>query len=100
MVVWSPFFISCVLFAGFKATLSYEKCLETRNATVAAWQAARGGLTSGTSALMTALSSTDMPPDLPECNLEEELNSVRHPTRPSKTPNFKISCMHTKDFLD
>lgn len=76
---FTSMFAGIVVFSviGFKATMSYEKCLELRNATMAAWQmgttaatSVAGSLTASATALTNAL------PELPECDLQKELDSV------------------------
>lgn len=61
--------------------MSYEKCLEARNATVAAWEAA----TTAASSAATTLATTVLP-DLPECDLQKELDnvSIRYRERPRR----------------
>ncbi|XP_034251306.1 sodium-dependent neutral amino acid transporter B(0)AT3 [Thrips palmi] len=68
-------FAGIVVFSviGFKATMSYEKCLELRNATVAAWNAASSAASSASSSFTTAMSA--VLPDMPECDLQKELDN-------------------------
>lgn len=58
-----------------QATMSYEKCLDLRNATVAAWNAAATAASSASSSFTTAM--TTVLPELPECDLQKELDNVR-----------------------
>ncbi|KAK3910702.1 Sodium-dependent neutral amino acid transporter B(0)AT2 [Frankliniella fusca] len=73
---FTSMFAGIVVFSviGFKATMSYERCLDLRNATLAAWEEASTAAASAVSPLTSTAMSAAMP-DLPECDLQKELDN-------------------------
>ncbi|KAE8741914.1 hypothetical protein FOCC_FOCC012566 [Frankliniella occidentalis] len=73
---FTSMFAGIVVFSviGFKATMSYERCLDLRNATLAAWEAASTTAISAVNPLTSTAMSNAMP-ELPECDLQKELDN-------------------------